>query len=309
MAEKKISNEHRKYVQALVGHYFPGKKLRIVPLGGGLTNKVFGVKAGSEDLVVRLGLEKDKINSFLKEQWAVTQARKKKIPVPEILEVGISLIPVAYMISRKVSGVNAYKHIAQSEILHDLGKLASIIHSIQTTGYGHTFDWSENSLSKNEQWRQFIMDEWKGLARLETLKKLKMISPLAYRHIKVELNQLSRWKGNPCLHHGDLRLKNTMVDTEGKIIALIDWEDCTSAIGPAWDLSIALHDLSIEDQQRFLEGYGIGGSEIIKLSKTIKVFNLLNYVPAIEQIIKENKKPELEFYRARMHGAMDMYTI
>ena len=178
MPEKKIEREHRKYVQR---HWsdiiFPGKSSGLFPIGGGLTNKVFGVKAGSEELVVRLGLEKDKINSFLKEQWAVTKARKKKVPVPEILEVGISIIPLPYMISRKVLGANAYGHSAQTEILHALGKLASIIHSIPTNGYGHTFDWSENSLSKSEKWRQFIMDEWKGMERLETLKKLRMISP------------------------------------------------------------------------------------------------------------------------------------
>ena len=100
-----------------------------------------------------------------------------------------------------------------------------------------------------------------------------------------------------------------MVDTQGNITALIDWEDCTSAIWPAWDLSIALHDLSIEDQQRFLEGYGIERGRNNKIEQSNQNFNLLNYVPAIEQIIKANKKHELEFYRARMHGAMDMYTL
>ena len=216
MAEKKIAKKHREYVNTLVGHYFPGKKLRIIPLGGGLTNKVFAVKVGPEELVIRLGTDKDKINAFLKEQWAVTKAREKKLPVPEILEVGISIIPMPYMISRKVLGENATGHANQSEILHELGRLAATIHTIPTSGYGQTFDWSENSLSKNDKWKQFILDEWKGKERLEMLRKLKMISLAGYRRIKIELGKLSRLKGNPCLQHGDLRLKNTMVDKPGK---------------------------------------------------------------------------------------------
>jgi hypothetical protein len=33
-----------------------------------------------------------------------------------------------------------------------------------------------------------------------------------------------------CLQHGDLRLKNSMVNEKGQITDIIDWEECISSI-------------------------------------------------------------------------------
>src|SRR5688572_10138652 len=99
---KKTLLNVRKLAFQLVRHHYPRKTISIAPLGGGLTNFVFAVTAGKEELVVRISEQLEKLNFFLKEQWAVARAREKKIPVPEILEVGNSVIPLPYMILKKV---------------------------------------------------------------------------------------------------------------------------------------------------------------------------------------------------------------
>ena len=35
------------------------------------------------------------------------------------------------------------------------------------------------------------------------------------------------------------------------------WEFCSSNVAPYWDLSLALHDLSIDAKQASLGGYGV----------------------------------------------------
>ena len=301
-----------KYAQLtrqLIRHHFPKKSVSIKPLGGGLSNFVYAVNVGREKLVVRLSDKAEKIHFFQKEQWAVAKAKEKGIPVPEILEVGNSIIPVPYMISGKIEGEEASDHKCRRDIIKETGRYASLVHSIVTNGYGHIFDWSPNTLSKNETWQDYLDNELKVDERLGVLKKNKMISPKLAANISSGLKDIRQWNQKPCLHHGDLRLKNMIVDPKGKITALIDWENCISSIGPGWDTSIALHDLSIEAQWQYLEGYGITDKKLLEIAPAIKIFNLLNYAPAIDTIIRKKQKHKLEHYRIRLKGVLDLFSM
>jgi hygromycin-B 4-O-kinase len=113
----------------------------------------------------------------------------------------------------------------------------------------------------------------------------------------------------PTLNHGDLRLKNVITDERGLIMAIIDWEHCISNIAPAWELSIALHDLSIDEKQAFVNGYGISLGELEKTASLMKAFNLINYAPKVERLLAANDMARLEECRARLTGAFDMYSL
>jgi hygromycin-B 4-O-kinase len=116
-------------------------------------------------------------------------------------------------------------------------------------------------------------------------------------------------KSRPVLNHGDLRLKNVIADEGGKILAIIDWEKATSNVAPHWDLSIALHDLGIDQKQQFIEGYGIAPKRLADIAPYIKAFNLLNYAEAIGSAIKSKNKPELAKLSTRLSGDLDLYSI
>jgi hygromycin-B 4-O-kinase len=302
-------NKYAKLSTQLIQHHFPRKRITVKPLGGGLTNYVYSVKAGKDELVVRISDKPETIQSFLKEQWAVAKAKEKGVPVPEILEVGNDIIPMPYMISKKIDGEEATHHKSGSDIIKEMGRLASLIHSVSTKGFGHLFDWSQNTLSKNKTWKNFLDDELNITDRLHMLKKNKMISEKTMSLLKKELIKISKWNQQPCLQHGDLRLKNIMIDKKGNIIAVIDWENCISGVGAYWDTSIALHDLSVDAQWRYLEGYGLPDKKIMEMSTAIKVFNLLNYAPEIENIVQQKDKAKLEHYRIRLNGALDLFSL
>ena len=298
-----------KLSRQLISYHFPKKKFTIKPLGGGLTNYVFAVHAGTDSLVVRINDKPEKIHFFMKEQWAVAKAKEKGIPVPDILEVGNDIIPHPYMISRKIEGEEATHHKCSLDIIRKVGHYASVIHTIPTIGFGHTFDWSQNTLSKNDTWKDYLECELNVNHRLNILKKYKLLPEKVVARINKELNKIRKWEQPTCLHHGDLRLKNIMVNKNGDITAIIDWENCISSIGPYWDTSIALHDLSIDAQWRYLEGYEFPNQKLKKMITAIKVFNLLNYAPVIERIIRKNDKTKLDHYKLRLQGVLDLFSI
>jgi hygromycin-B 4-O-kinase len=111
------------------------------------------------------------------------------------------------------------------------------------------------------------------------------------------------------LTHGDIRFKNVVLDETGKIRAILDWENCTSNLAPQWELSIALHDLCIDEKEAFLEGYGISPREYAHFAAAIKTLNLLNYSDAIKDAIATNNHARLEELRARLNGTFDLHSL
>lgn len=149
-------NKFKKLARHLIKHHLGTAARRIEHKSSGLTNFVFVVKHSAGDFVVRISPDAARINSFIKEQWAQKAAREAGVPVPEILEVGSEIIPHPYMISGTVSGEEATHHPKRLEILREMGRYAALINSIRTNGFGQTFDWSENQLSRNETFKDYL---------------------------------------------------------------------------------------------------------------------------------------------------------
>jgi hygromycin-B 4-O-kinase len=293
----------------LIEHHFKSKPGRITYQTGGLTNHVFLVKHAEGDFIVRIGSAPERINAFIKEQWVVGVARKAGVPTPEILEVGNEVAPAPYMIARKAQGHDAANHPERGAILRELGHYAAIIHTIKTSGFGSVFDWSGNLLSRNDSWQDFLDQELKLESRLEILKRHKMMPPDKLAQLVRTLEHGAGKNAQTRLNHGDLRLKNVLVDEKNRITALIDWEHSMSNIAPQWDLALALHDLSIDERMEFLAGYGLSGDKIREMAPLVKALNVINYAPYIEQGAEANDTTQLERYRLTLSGALDLYSL
>jgi hygromycin-B 4-O-kinase len=294
----------------VIAHHFGSRKpRRIEHKATGLSNFVFQISHADGDFIVRISPETSRIDSFIKEQWAQNKARAAGVPVPEILEVGSGVINQAFMISRVVEGGEATFHPKRFEIVREMGRYAALINSIETEGFGSTFDWSSNQLSRNETWRAFLENELKFEEKLECLEKRKMLDAAKAKKIRQILSGAAKQKTKPSLNHGDIRLKNVMVDDDGKITAFLDWEHCTSNLAPIWELSLALHDFSIDEKQLFLEGYGLKEKKLLEILPIVKAINFINYAPQIERLASEKDAAHLEKYRTRLSGALDLYSL
>jgi hygromycin-B 4-O-kinase len=322
VAKKSISTkklgEAKRMVRRIIAHYLgqdrsgkaaKGKPAQIEPLAGGLTNLVFSVHDTRGDFIVRLGADAGKISAFMKEQWAMAKARELGVPTPEVLQVGNEAAPVPYMISRHSKGTEATFHPERLHIVKQMGHYAAVINSIPTDGFGSTFEWSHNQLSHNATWSEFLQNELKMDEKLETLATCGMLGPARIKRLRAKL-QGAAGKGRvPALNHGDLRLKNVLVDDKGAISCILDWEHCTSNLAPEWELSIALHDLSIDEKQELLDGYGLNGEQISAISPAWKAMTLINYAPAVQLAAKSKNTAELERYRIRFAGELDLYSL
>jgi aminoglycoside phosphotransferase (APT) family kinase protein len=308
-ANKEIKRA-REMARAVIAHHFGNKKpRRIEHKTTGLSNFVFAVAHAEGDFIVRISPDPTRINSFIKEQWAQNKAAELGVPTPEILEVGSDVIHQPFMISRVVEGHEATFHPQRFEIVREMGRYAALINTIKTEGFGATFDWSNNQLSRNNSWREFLETELRLEDRLKTLERHKMLDAAQTKKIRKILLDASKQKLKPTLNHGDIRLKNVMVNIDGQITALLDWEHCTSNVAPAWELSLALHDLSIDEKQLFLEGYGVKEKNLIEIMPLVKAINFINYAPEIERLANEKDKVHLEQLRTRLSGALDLYCF
>ena len=305
----KEARQAREMARLVIEHHFGSCPRRVNHKASGLSNFVFAVNHREGNFIVRISPEQARLNSFIKEQWAQAEARKIGVPTPEILEVGSEIIGQPFMISRTVEGGEATFHKERLKIIREMGALAALINTIETSCFGSTFDWTSNQLSRNQTWKDFLENELQAENKLQILEKRKMLDAPQIKKIRQILAETAKLKTKPRLNHGDIRLKNVMVDEEGKIVALLDWENCTSNLAPHWELSLALHDLSIDEKQEFLEGYGLKEKKLREIMPAVKAINIINYAPEIERLAQEKETAKLEQYRTRLSGALDLYSL
>lgn len=298
----------REAARAIVEHHFGSRPNRLTRLAGGITNAVYRADHTEGAFVVRLSDDPVKINEYLKEQWAIARAREAGVPVPDVLEVG-NRIGQPYMIAHAAAGQPATNHPQRLAIVEELGRIAARIHTVKTDGFGETFDWSQNQLSRAESWADYLRDQLRVEERVALLVEREMLTESKAKALRAELARIARWTDPPTLNHGDLRLKNLLVDDRGQVTALIDWEFCLSAVAPHWDLSLALHDLSVDQKQALLTGYGLSEEEVRAAARSWAALNLVNYAPFVEEAAAEGDEVRLEAYRTRLSGALDLYSL
>ena len=295
--------------RAVFAHHFGKEPKKLQQLHGGVTNFVFEGSIGREDLILRISNKPTKLQYFMKEQWAVRAAHAKNVPTPEILEVGNDIIGLPYMVMRRVEGEPATARVTDLDIYRQMGMQAKAINSITTSDFGHIFDWSRNRLSRFHTWKEYITGNFKAAERAEALARHKMLRAGNLKKLKTAVRKLPDLKAQPTLNHGDLRLKNVMLNGKGKISAIIDWEHATSNWAPCWELAISLHDLGIDEKEAFLDGYGIAPKEFQKMSGTIKVLNILHYGPIVERAAKDKDRIALARFEQRLNAALDLFSL
>jgi aminoglycoside phosphotransferase (APT) family kinase protein len=224
--EKEL-REGKKMAARIIEHHFGSKPKRIIHQAAGLSNLVFSVPHTEGDLIVRLSPDQTRLNSYLKEQWAIAKAREAGVPTPDVLEVGNHVVPIPYMVSRKSKGLQAALHPERLKIVRQMGEFAAVINSLKTTGFGSTFEWSHNQLSHNATWSEFLYNELKLDEKLAILESADIFAAAQLKKTRTLLEGAAGKNRKPALNHGDIRLKNVLVNDDGKVIAILDWETCT----------------------------------------------------------------------------------
>lgn len=292
----------------VVRHHFGEKPKKLTVRHGGLTNTVYTFKVRQGDFVIRTHDDPGKIADYLKEQWTMDAARAVGVPTPRVLEVGNVATGHPYMITEWVRGVEGCEAPDRLSVLAALGRTTAALHGVRTHGFGPVFDWSGNRLSRFESWRDWLVRGFDVEKRLRTLSQHRLLDERQVALLRETAEQMSRWRKPVVLHHGDLRLKNTIVDADtGRLVALIDWESSMSLPAPYWDLALALHDLGIDEKEAFLDGYGIGARKTQAMLPFLRLFNVLNYAGPVECAVAAADRVGIERFRLRLRGGLELY--
>ena len=292
-----------------IGHrHFDERPRKVERLGGGRTNTVLGFRVSSGRYVLRMHQCAGKIHDYLKEQWAMDAARAAGVPTAHVLEVASLDDGRPYMIQERIEGVTCRDLIDRMVPLRDMGKFAARLHAVRTRGYGQVFDWSSNELSRRRRWTDYLAHDFDAEGRLASLQKLHMVNSRQARALRISIRVASDWRKTPVLNHGDLRLKNLIVDANtSRVRAVVDWENCLSFPPPYWDLSIALHELGVDEKEAFLEGYGMKPAQFAALVPFVRMLNVLNYAHPVQSAHENRQLERLDWFRLRLAAGLELY--
>src|SRR5512134_2918724 len=199
-SEKSGLRRARGMAAAVLEHHFGKPARRLSHRAAGLSNYVFQAEHPAGQFVVRIAEKPDKLNAYIKEQWAIRRVRELGVPTAEVLEVGSDVIGMPYMIARCVRGEEAIHHPQRLDVLRDMGRYTALINSVPTTGFGRTFEWSANRLSHNASWSAYLESELALEHRLEILQKTRMLAPAVLRRLRGLLLALGRKRKSPTLN-------------------------------------------------------------------------------------------------------------
>ena len=307
--ERPVTIRHyRQLANEIIEKHFGKPPQRIVYKRSGRTNFVFTVNHVEGQFVVRISPESNRIEAFKKELWATQKVREAGVPSTEVLIVDQDEDSEPYMITRRVTGLEATHHPQRERIINQMGNYARIINSIPTKGFGAQFDWTNNGF-KYRTWSDYLDNEWEFEKRLQLFTTHKILSQRAVTKLRKTINETKTLRIKPSLSHADLRLKNVMVDDDGEIAAIIDWEECLSTIAPQFELSISLHDLSIDEKHVFIDGYGLDSEAVVPMAGLIRAFNIINYSEAIERAVEVKDHKMLAELKLRLNAGLDLYSL
>jgi Ser/Thr protein kinase RdoA (MazF antagonist) len=282
----------------------PARRMRAE--AGGQTNRVFMLENADGAFVLRMDQQADKVHQYRKERWAIDHARRMDIPVPTVIEVGTTDDGgFAFMLSRREPGRPATEVADTKPVLKQLGQYARKLHQDSLDRYGGQHD---GMTARWETWLDFLDHEFELDRRVRDLRSLHLIDDTVARRTVDVVRALGESR-TPRLNHGDLRLKNVLIDHEsGRISAIIDWEDAIAAPAPEWDLALALHDLTVDEKDAFLDGYAFGDGDLRAAPAVLAALNMLHYAPFAVAAERAGDEDRMRHYRRRFAGLYDLYS-
>jgi aminoglycoside phosphotransferase (APT) family kinase protein len=282
-------------------------------LGKGITNQVCVVETEIHKVVVRMN-DEDTFPSFIKEKWCIEQAAAVGIPGPEVLSIGI-VDETAYMIQAFVEGDNGLDSIVpKSNVWRKLGEYAKLIHSIQVKGYGenlidpvHGEFQSPPHAGSDGSWQGYVQHNINSLTKHDRLIELGVITQMESQRIKKWFENLKSEPFHFGLNHGDISIKNTIVNQANQVI-LLDWNAKVSVVPHATIAQLMHYQIlgleegpNAEEFKAFIDGYGISEKDLSE----VRHYLLLRAFDNLRWAI--NRSPEhIEPFAAFAKQAVDI---
>jgi aminoglycoside phosphotransferase (APT) family kinase protein len=277
-------------------------------IGKGSVNKVFVVETVNHKVVVRMSDRGEASDEYAKEAWCIERAAASGVPVPSVISVG-RCEENAYIVQTYVAGDEGRDSPAPFKpgIWRELGKYARLIHSIGVSGLGLKLSEITHGDAR-KSWLRYLDYNIESLTEDDPLIKLKVLTRPQSKVVKAIFADLKGHEFTFGLNHGDISLKNTIVDTSGRVV-LLDWGSAEAGIVPHHDLIQMLkmnmleNDPDHEALRVFLDGYGISQAEFERMMPELESLLLLRAFDKLRWAIDWNAE-ELDRYVSHAREAV-----
>lgn len=279
-----LNPDKTKPAAMVVAGYFFGGNFRLRLLKGTGFNHIFLAEAPGAKIVIRL-TNPTYFPALKRSTQAVAAALNARLPAPEILLTGISMVPFGYQVLEYVEGQSGDKYKGDKiAVWSEAGYLARQINQIATHGYDNDLflpAWQQPS------WRDFISQstdkQMKFYRRYRLPGSLKPIfNKQELKIMRGYLDSLPDISQRPCLVHLDYSLRNMILDDNGQIKAVIDWDSANSYPQPH-QVAFTTFWLSPEETEAFTRSYGIHYDQ--SLLTAFQIHEVLNQLPLKEKSV------------------------
>ena len=293
----------------LAGEFFGGRRVRLRRIvGKGSVNQVFVAEGGGERIVVRMCDGPCALEQHEKEVWCIAQARGVGVPGPEVFAVGVA-DGAAYMIESFVEGAagDELPAPAAPRVWRKLGEYARAIHTIETDGFGVNLP-DFTSGDARGGWLRYVDYNVESLNERDELLRLGVLEWEQSARVRAIFEELRSREFRFGVNHGDLSLKNTIVDGAGRV-HLLDWGTAFADIVPHHDLVQLLKKQLTEGEPdgeamaAFLAGYGMAREEYEALLPELESVLLLRSFDLVRFAI-DRHPDHIRFYAARARLAL-----
>lgn len=261
-------------------------------VGKGCVNKVFIVETVTHKVVIRMSDRGEALDQYNKEAWCIEHAAAYGVPVPSVISIG-RCEGYAYTIQSYIAGDNGIDSPAPKlGIWRELGRYARLIHSIGVHGFGERLSDITGGDARTS-WLRYLESNIESLTENDPLIKLKVLTPLQSKLIRGVFAELRGREFTFGLIHGDISLRNTIVDEHGRVY-LLDWGSAEAGIVPHQDLIEMLRMNMLEgvpedaEIQAFFDGYQISPAEFKQMTPELESLLVLRALNSLRWAIDSN---------------------
>lgn len=246
----------------------------------GKINLVFEVAIPKEGAFI-FQLHPQKERKYLFEQSARVsgEAFRRGIPTHKVSYYGDEFIPYAWIVYEKIEGMTADSYGGdKKKIWKQIGEYAKLIHQIPMSAYGSVRYWKEKP-AYSDTWEEEVDFKMEIYKENRILESGRLFGDDEVKVIEREIKKIRRWKFTPMLIHGNLSLDNVLVDDNGKIVGIIDWDEASGGRVPHQEFGSAFAWWMTEGEQKsFLKGYGFSNTKWNKIKRGVVSTQLLMYL-------------------------------
>jgi Ser/Thr protein kinase RdoA (MazF antagonist) len=304
------------FLKSIVSIAIGGNVKKYKRILGGEVNEVYDVETKTGNIIVRFSQEKD---GFVLEKWAISESKKKGVPVPKILFVGdvkdgekkITVIVESKIPGNSLTSLIAKKQLSKKRIkniVNQAGEMLAKIHLIVPSKFGRLHGVGVGSY---DTWGSYVLRPTTG-KHLDKINKLASQIKIPLKQIDSALQIIKTYKKTyskvtPHLLHGDYVSDHVFI-SDDKISGVIDFGFCISG-DPLYDFSWwEYFNKGVLPTDWLIEGYKKQHALkkqpklLIKTYKLRIAMGMIVYYGSENNkagiaLIKKNLKKDLEFFK------------